>query len=109
VAPAMAAEECTAVALYTLELLTDKKTWSEELQKEKKAVITNRPVHGYNASLYGVMNWVSRVYRTKQQEGYRRATEARSIIMSFQGEKECPIHSIKVTRRKSSWTQRAMM
>ena len=37
----MAAEKCTAVALYTLELLTDKKTWSEELQKEKKAVITN--------------------------------------------------------------------
>ena len=66
VAPAMAAEECTAVALYTLELLTDKKTWSEELQKEKKAVITNRDVHGYNASLYGVMNWVTRVYRTKQ-------------------------------------------
>jgi len=63
VAPETVAEEFTAVALYTLELLTDKRSWPEDLLQEKKGVITNNAVHGWNASLYGVMNWVSRVYR----------------------------------------------
>ena len=61
--PLVVAEECVAVALYTLELLTDKKVHPPELHVEKGVVVNDKTVHGWNASLYGVMNWVSRVFR----------------------------------------------
>eukprot|EP00759_Apiculatamorpha_spiralis_P005376 PhF_6_TR1323/c0_g1_i1/m.2365 len=70
--PDTVAEEWTAVVLYTLEL------------QAGENVITHHEVHGWNPSLYGVMNWVSRMFRDVDRAEKLTCTDGDALLATVQ-------------------------
>eukprot|EP00759_Apiculatamorpha_spiralis_P035121 PhF_6_TR36074/c1_g1_i1/m.52397 len=87
VSPSLVAEECVAVGLYTLEMKGNpwKKDNPEhsdpELQSVYKDTVVCNKVHGYNPSLFAVMNWALRVYRDPA-EAMKQSDEDEACLKS---------------------------